>query len=67
MRVSAEDIPKTSWSTKYDHCEYLVVPLGLTHALPAFISIMKDMLIDYNDSFVLVYLKDILVHSNSRG
>ena len=43
----------------------MVVPFGLTNAPAAFMSIMNDVFRDYTDSFVMVYLNDILVYSNS--
>ncbi len=53
-------IPNTDFSTRYGHYEYTVVPFGLTNAPVAFMSVK-----DYTDSFVMVYLDDILVYSNS--
>ena len=65
MRISEENIPKTAFSTRYGHYEYTVVPFGLTNAPAAFMSITNDVFRDYTDSFVMVYLDDILIYSNS--
>ena len=34
IRIAEEDIPKTAFRTRYGHYEYLVLPFGLTNALP---------------------------------
>ncbi len=65
MRIAEKDISKTAFSTRYGHYEYTVVPFRLTNAPAAFMSIMNDVFKDYNDSFLIVYLDDILVYSNS--
>ena len=65
MRTSEQDITKTAFSTSYGHYEYTGVPFVLTNAPAAFMSIMNDAFRDYTDSFVMVYLDDILVYSNS--
>lgn len=67
MRISEDDIPKTAWSTKYDHYEYAVLPFGLPMHPAAFMSIMNDVFIDFTNSFVMTYLDDILVCSNYWG
>ena len=65
MRIAEEDIPKTAFNTRHGHFEYLVVPFGLSNAPAAFMSMMNKVFHDYNDQFVMVYLDDILVYSNS--
>jgi len=32
IRVKSEDIPKTTFRTRYGHYEYLVMPFGVTNA-----------------------------------
>lgn len=65
MRVAPEDIPKTAFNTRYGHYEYTVVPFGLTNAPAAFMNIMNDVFSDFVDKFVMVYLDDILIFSDS--
>ena len=65
MRIAEEDIPKTAFSTRYGHYDYIVVPFGLNNAPGAFMGLMNDVLKDYTDLFVMVHLEDILVYSNS--
>ena len=65
VRIAESDIPKTAFSTRYGHYEYTVVPFGLTNAPAEFMSIMNDVFQEYTDKFVMVYLDDILIYSNT--
>ena len=42
--------------------EYLVMPFGLTNAPAQFTNMMNDLLGDYLDRFVLIFLHNILVY-----
>ena len=65
MPVRQEDIPKTAFKTRWGLYECLVVPFGVTNAPAQFMNLMNDLLSDYLDEFVLVFLDDILVYSRS--
>jgi hypothetical protein len=41
------------------------MPFGLTNALATFCNLMNDVLYDYLDRFVVVYLDDIVIYSDS--
>ena len=45
--------------------EFLVMPFGVTKAPSYFMNMMNDVLSDYLDDFVLVFLDDILVYSRT--
>ena len=62
-----EDISKTAFKTCWGLYEYLVVPFGVTNAPPQFMNLMNDVLVEYLDQFVLVFLDNILVYSKSVG
>jgi hypothetical protein len=66
LRIREEDIEKTAFSTRYGHYEHAVMPFGLTNAPAAFMEAMNGMLHEYLDDFIVVFLDDILIHSQTE-
>ena len=64
VRIAEGDEPKTAIVTRYGSFEFLVMPFGLTNALATFFTLMQQVLADFIDKFVVVYLDDIVVYSN---
>ena len=60
MRVAEGDETKT---TRYGSFKFLVMPFGLTNAPATFCNLMNDVLFYFLDSFVVVYLYDIVIYS----
>ena len=60
-----EDIPKTDFRIRYGHYEFLVMSFHLTNAQAAFIDLMNRVFCEYIDSFVIVFIHDILIYSKS--
>jgi hypothetical protein len=63
LKVREEDVPKTTIRTRYGHYEFLVMPFGLTNAPSVFMDLMNWVFHEYLDSFVVVFIDDILVYS----
>lgn len=67
IRINAADVEKTAFKTKYGHFEFLVMPMGLRNAPATFQALMNSILFrDCIDEFIVVYLDDILIFSESR-
>ncbi|KAL0368286.1 UNVERIFIED_CONTAM: Transposon Tf2-12 polyprotein [Sesamum calycinum] len=65
VRVARGDEPKTTCVTRYGSFEFLVMPFGLTNAPATFCNLMNDVLYEYLDRFVVVYLDDIVIYSET--
>ena len=66
LKVRETDIPKTAFRMRYGHFEFTVMPIGLTNALAAFMDLMHRMFQPYLDQFVVVFVDDILIYSQSE-
>src|SRR5882724_12023374 len=56
---------KTAFQTHYGSFEFLVMPMGLTNAPTMFQAFMNHIFQDITDIFIVIYLDDILIFSNS--
>ena len=66
VRIAKGDEPKTAFRTRYGHFEFQVLSFGLTNAPATFMTMMNDIFRDYLDSFIIVYIDDILVYSKNE-
>ncbi|GKE23905.1 putative reverse transcriptase domain-containing protein [Tanacetum coccineum] len=65
LRVHEDNIPKTTFLTRYGNFEFIVMPFGLTNAPAVFMDLMNQVYRPYLDKFVIVFIDDILIYSKT--
>jgi hypothetical protein len=66
LKIRASDIPKTTFTMRYDLYEYTVMSFGLTNAPAYFMYMMNKVFMEYLDKFMVVFIDDILVFSKTE-
>lgn len=66
MGASDEDIPKTTFRTRYEHYEFCMMPFGLANAPVAFIELMNQNFKPYLNKFIVGFVDEILIYSKSK-
>ncbi len=65
IRIREGDEWKTAFSTTSGHYEYLVMPFGLVNSPSVFQAFINDVCRDMLNCWVIVYIDDILIFSNT--
>ena len=65
MPVWIENVHKTAFKTRWELYEFLVMPFGVTSAPTQSMNIMRDLLGEYLDKSVVVFLDNVLIYSAS--
>ncbi|GKD37255.1 putative reverse transcriptase domain-containing protein [Tanacetum coccineum] len=65
LRVREDDIPKTTFRTRYGHFEFTVMPFGLTNTPVVFMDLRNQVCRPYLEKFVIVFIDDILIYSKT--
>ncbi|GKA72319.1 putative reverse transcriptase domain-containing protein [Tanacetum coccineum] len=66
LRIKEEDIPITSFRTRYGHYEFKLKRFGLTNASAVFMDLMNRVCKPYLDKFVIMFIDDILIYSKGK-
>ncbi|KAA0052251.1 hypothetical protein E5676_scaffold113G00550 [Cucumis melo var. makuwa] len=66
LKIRDSDIPKIAFHSRYGHYEFIVMSFGLTNAHVVFIDLMNRVFKDFLDTFVIVFIDDILVYSKTK-
>jgi hypothetical protein len=66
VKIKAEYINKTSFRMRYIHYEFTVVPFGLANEPIVFMCLMNGFFREYLYKFVIVFVDDIIIYSNSE-
>ncbi|GKF12798.1 putative reverse transcriptase domain-containing protein [Tanacetum coccineum] len=66
LRVHEDDIPKTAFRTRYGYFKFTVIPFGLTNVPAIFTDLMNLVRRPYLETFMIVFIDDILVYSKIR-
>jgi hypothetical protein len=66
VRIKDEDINKTAFRTRYSHYKFTMVSFGLSNTLIVFMCLMNGVFRDYLDKFVIVFLDEIPMYSESE-
>ena len=66
LKVREANVPKIAFRMRYGHFEFMVMPFGLTNAPAAFMDLMYMVFQPYLDQFVMVFVDEILIYSQSE-
>jgi uncharacterized membrane protein len=65
IKIRDENIPKTTFSMRYELYEYLVMSFELMNAPTHFMYLMNPVFMSELDKLVVIFIDDILVYSRS--
>ncbi len=67
MRIQEGDEWKTAFHTRYCHFKYQIIPFGFSNTPANFQGYINKILTKKLDSFIVVYLDNILIYTKDLG
>ncbi|TYK11970.1 ty3-gypsy retrotransposon protein [Cucumis melo var. makuwa] len=67
LRIRGSDIPKTAFGSRYGLYKFIVMYFRLTNAPAVFMDLMNNVFKDFLDTFIIVFIDDILVDSKTNA
>ena len=64
MPVKLGDVHKIAFKTWWGFYEFWVMPFGVTNGPVQFMNMINDLLDEYLDKFILVFLDNVLIYSS---
>lgn len=66
LQVKELNVSKTTFRTRYDHYEFLVMLFDLTNAPATFMDLMNRVFQPHLDWFIVVFIDDILIYLKNK-
>lgn len=66
LNIRLEDVPYAAFRTRYGYNKFLVMPLVWTNVSTTFMILMNGMVKPLLDSFLIVFIDEILIYSKSK-
>jgi hypothetical protein len=63
LQIKEDDVPKITFRMRFGHYDFNVLPFGMTNAPGVFMSFMNEMLHEYLDKFIQVFIDDNFIYS----
>lgn len=67
LKIKGEDISNTTFRTRYEHNEFLIMPLGLTNALSIFMDMMNQTFKSLFNRYIIIFICDTLIYSRNMA
>src|SRR5271170_4244830 len=65
VRIKDKDVPKIAFNTRNGKYKFLVMPFGLTNTPVTFQILVNNVFVHFLYIFLIVYLDDIVIYSNT--
>ena len=65
MPVRKEDVPKTAFQMCWGLHDFFMMPFGVTNGPLQFMHLVQDILHEYLDDVVIIFIDDVLIFSRT--